>query len=106
MEERDVEDFEFRDLPDKTLLRVNDVARFLGVSLKTIYRWYHLGEIRGAKIKGSLRIYRASIVQLLGDRERLPDCAGSALPEIGTPVNRGAFRGDDGVNIPKAEETL
>ena len=38
--------------------------------MKTIYRWYHLGEIKGAKIKGSLRIYRASILNLLNESDQ------------------------------------
>jgi len=41
-----------RPVPNKILLRPNDVALFLGVSLKTVYRWYHLGEIKGTKITG------------------------------------------------------
>lgn len=55
----------FQDLPDKTLLRPNDVALFLSVSLKTVYRWYRLGAIQGIKVKGSLRIYRHSILKLV-----------------------------------------
>ena len=56
---------EFRDLPDKTLLRPRDVAAFLSVSLKTVYRWYRQGLITGIKVRGSLRIYRGSIVKLI-----------------------------------------
>jgi excisionase family DNA binding protein len=60
---------EFRDLPVKTLLRPDEVASFLDVSLKTIYRWYHSGFIEGVKFKRSLRIYRGSIVKLLDERD-------------------------------------
>jgi excisionase family DNA binding protein len=56
----------FQDLPDKTLLRPRDVAAFLSVSLKTVYRWYRQGSITGIKVRGSLRIYRGSIVKLIG----------------------------------------
>lgn len=60
-----MDNVKYRDLPDKTLLRPNDVASFLSVSLKTVYRWHRLGTIRGIKVKGSLRIYRDSIVKLV-----------------------------------------
>jgi excisionase family DNA binding protein len=68
-----VEETQFQDLPHKTLLRPNDVASFLSVSLKTVYRWYRLGEIKGTKIKGSLRIYRNSVLQLVDGNEPSPD---------------------------------
>ena len=48
-------------------MRPEEVARFLSVSLKTVYRWYHAGFIEGAKARGSLRIYRDSVVKLVGD---------------------------------------
>ncbi len=57
---------EYQDLPDKTLLRPDEVAMFLSVSSKTIYRWYRSGLIRGTKVKRSLRIYRDSILKLVG----------------------------------------
>ena len=57
---------EYQDLPDKTLLRPDEVAIFLSVSSKTIYRWYRSGLIRGTKVKRSLRIYRDSILKLVG----------------------------------------
>jgi excisionase family DNA binding protein len=60
-----VDIYKFQDLPDKTLLRPRDVAAFLSVSLKTVYRWYRQGSITGIKVRGSLRIYRGSIVKLI-----------------------------------------
>ena len=63
---------EFGDLPHKTLLRPDEVARFLSVSLKTVYRWYCSGLIEGAKVRGSLRIYRDSILKLVGEKDSLP----------------------------------
>ncbi|MGD0658315.1 MAG: helix-turn-helix domain-containing protein [Syntrophorhabdales bacterium] len=63
---------EFGDLPRKTLLRPDEVALFLSVSLKTIHRWYHSGLFEGAKVKGSLRIYRDSILKLVGEKDSLP----------------------------------
>jgi excisionase family DNA binding protein len=66
-----VDNVKYQDLPDKTLLRPNDVASFLSVSLKTVYRWHRLGTIRGIKVKGSLRIYRDSIMKLVYANEAL-----------------------------------
>ena len=63
---------DFEDLPRKTLLRPGEVALFLSVSSKTVYRWYRLGFIEGAKFKGSLRIYRDSILKLVDEKEALP----------------------------------
>ncbi len=61
----------YQDLPDKTLLRPHDVASFLSVSLKTVYRWHRIGTIQGIKVKGSLRIYRDSILRLINGNDVL-----------------------------------
>ncbi|MGD0232542.1 MAG: helix-turn-helix domain-containing protein [Syntrophorhabdales bacterium] len=53
------------DLPDKTLLRPDEVAEFLSVSMKTVYRWYRSGIIEGIKLNRALRIYRESILRLI-----------------------------------------
>ncbi len=58
----------FGDLPLKTLLKPDEVALFLSVSLKTIHRWYQSGLIGGVKAGRSLRIYRDSIVKLVGEK--------------------------------------
>ncbi|MGD0663725.1 MAG: helix-turn-helix domain-containing protein [Syntrophorhabdales bacterium] len=63
---------EFGDLPHKTLLRPDEVARFLSVSLKTVYRLYHSGLIEGVKANGSLRIYRDSLLKLVDEKDSLP----------------------------------
>jgi excisionase family DNA binding protein len=62
----------FDDLPQKTLLRPDEVALFLSVSLKTVYRWYRTGLIEGTKVKRSLRIYRDSILRLVDGRGSIP----------------------------------
>jgi excisionase family DNA binding protein len=59
-----VNNAQYRDLPEKSLLTPGDVALFLSISLKTVYRWHRSGTIRGIKLKGSLRIYRDSILNL------------------------------------------
>lgn len=51
---------------ENTLLRVGEAAELLSVSRWTIYRWVEEGRLRGTKIgKGSLRIFRQSIVDLI-----------------------------------------
>ena len=46
------------DLPDKDLLRPDEVAKFWRVSVKTIYRWIDLGIMPGVKKGGTVRIER------------------------------------------------
>jgi excisionase family DNA binding protein len=60
---------EYQDLPQKTLLRPDEVAIFLSVSLKTVYRWYRSGLIDGTKVKRSLRIFRTSVLRLVDGDE-------------------------------------
>lgn len=67
---------EFHDLPHKTLLRPDEVAIFLSVSLKTVYRWYRSGLIDGTKVKRSLRIYRDSVLRLIDGNGSYPDQEG------------------------------
>ncbi|MFH2074439.1 MAG: helix-turn-helix domain-containing protein [Pseudomonadota bacterium] len=43
-------------LPDKDLLRPDEVAAFWSVSVKTIYRWIDLGILPGVKKGGTVRI--------------------------------------------------
>ena len=66
------DDTEFEDLPPRTLLRPEEVARFLSVSLKTVYRWYRLGSIEGTKAARSLRIFRDSVVKLVDSEDASP----------------------------------
>lgn len=55
---------------NKTLLRVGEAANVLSVSRWTIYRWVEEGRLRGTKIgKGSLRIFRESVVSLIAHNE-------------------------------------
>lgn len=57
------------DLPNKTFLRVDEVARFFDVSPKTVYTWCELGLLRACNINGnSLRIFRDSIIELMEKR--------------------------------------
>jgi len=43
----------FDDLPEKSLLRPEEVAGFLSVSLRTVYRWYEMGLIQGTRLNRS-----------------------------------------------------
>jgi excisionase family DNA binding protein len=53
------------ELPLRTMLRPSEVASFLRVSERTVYRWFELGLIEGIRINKSLRISRGSILTLL-----------------------------------------
>jgi excisionase family DNA binding protein len=53
------------ELPPRTMLRPSEVASFLRVSERTVYRWFELGLIEGVRINKSLRITRGSILTLL-----------------------------------------
>jgi len=44
------------DLPDKDLLRPDEVAKFWRVSVKTIYRWIDMGVMPGVKKGGTVRV--------------------------------------------------
>jgi len=55
------------DLPEKTLIRPNEAAPFLGVSLSTVYRWCDCGELKAIKIRGTRRILRESILKHISD---------------------------------------
>jgi excisionase family DNA binding protein len=44
------------DLPDKDLLRPDEVAKFWRVSVKTIYRWIDIGVMPGVKKGGTVRV--------------------------------------------------
>jgi len=47
------------------LLRVRDAADFLAVSERTVWRMIALGELKTARVRRCLRIYRASLEQYL-----------------------------------------
>lgn len=45
-------------LPEKQMLRPDEVAEFWRVSVKTVYRWIDLGIIPAEKKGGALRVRR------------------------------------------------
>jgi excisionase family DNA binding protein len=58
----------FDELPRKTLLRPDEVAGFLNVSLRTIYRWYEMGVIEGTRLNRSVRIFRESVLKRVEEK--------------------------------------
>ncbi len=55
-----------KSLPDKTLLRPDEVAEFFDLSVKTIYNWVEAGVLKGSNPKGrSLRIFRQSVIDAI-----------------------------------------
>jgi excisionase family DNA binding protein len=54
----------FADLPEKTLLRPDEVAKFMSVHVVTVYRWADEGKVDSIKVGKVLRIYRESVVGL------------------------------------------
>jgi len=53
------------DVPNRKLLKPVEVAGFLGVSAKTIYRWCDMGLMESFKLNGSVRVLRASVLSFL-----------------------------------------
>lgn len=53
------------DLPEKTLLRPDEVAEFFSVSAQTIYMWCDSGTLDAIKVNGTTRIYRQSVLRVL-----------------------------------------
>lgn len=60
------------DLPEKTLLRPDEVAEFFSVDIKTVYNWNDNGILKGIKINGTLRIFRQSIINMIGNSDNTP----------------------------------
>lgn len=48
-------------LPEKELLRVDEVAAYFDVSTRTIYLWIDHGHLQAEKLAGSIRITLKSI---------------------------------------------
>ena len=48
-------------LPEKQLLRPDEAAALFGVTRQTVYNWCQDGTLESVKVKGVLRVTRASI---------------------------------------------
>lgn len=56
----------YKDLPNKSLLRIDEVACFFGVHQRTVMRWLDEGILEYIKPGGkTLRIFRESVVQVM-----------------------------------------
>lgn len=54
------------DLPEKSLLRVDEVARFFRVTPRTVYLWIERGKVQSRETPGGgVRIARESLVLFL-----------------------------------------
>jgi len=62
----------YQDLPKKTLLRPEEAAEFFSVDVKTVYAWCDDGTLQSMKIKGTMRIYRQSIMKALQGGDTAP----------------------------------
>jgi excisionase family DNA binding protein len=54
------------ELPNKELLRPGEVARYLSISVKTIYGWIAVGKLKAVKVGpyGLLRIERKEVLNM------------------------------------------
>jgi excisionase family DNA binding protein len=52
-------------MPDRGLLKPAEVAAFLGVSAKTVYRWCDMGLMESVRLNRSVRVPKASVVNFL-----------------------------------------
>ncbi|MFA5378632.1 MAG: helix-turn-helix domain-containing protein [Dehalococcoidia bacterium] len=50
-------------LPDKELLRPDEVAAYLGVDRKTVYLWVQLGKLEAVKYERLIRIPREAVIK-------------------------------------------
>lgn len=56
-------------LPVRKLLTPTEVARYLGVSVKTVYRWCEMGLLESVKLNTSVRIMHDSLIDFLRDKK-------------------------------------
>jgi excisionase family DNA binding protein len=59
------------DVPGGMLLKPVELAVFLGVSAKTVYRWCDMGLMESVKLNGSVRVLRNSVISFLRKADRL-----------------------------------
>lgn len=53
-------------LPEKELLRPDEVAAYLSVTVRTVYNWVEEGRLQRADIPSVMRIFRESVVKYVG----------------------------------------
>lgn len=52
-------------LPEKSLLRPDEVAAYFSLSVRTIYNWIESEKLEAFKICGTIRITKESVEKLL-----------------------------------------
>jgi excisionase family DNA binding protein len=65
-------DLSYNDLPQKTLLRPDEVADFLRLSRQSVHRLYESGEIEGIKTGKPLRLFRESVIMYMKKKNTEP----------------------------------
>ena len=60
-----------RDLPDKDLLRPDEVAEYFRISVKTVRRWIKKGTLASVKVNNIVRVPRSAAIALLKSRSGL-----------------------------------
>ncbi len=50
---------------DRTLLDIQETARYLHISISTLYRWVHQKKIKHVKIGSRVRFYKVILTNLL-----------------------------------------
>lgn len=50
------------ELPNKALLRPDEVAVYFSVKIRTIYGWINDGKIEAVKVGGTIRITRQAVL--------------------------------------------
>jgi excisionase family DNA binding protein len=56
-------------LPEKELLRPDEVAAYFSVTRRTVYNWIKEGKLESRKASSLVRIYRDSVLELLQKHE-------------------------------------
>jgi len=73
--EDEIRDSVNTELPNRKLLRVDEVARFFDVSERTVRLWLDHGLLKSGKMHGSLRVLKSSIeewLEKISKKENLP----------------------------------
>ncbi len=55
-------------LPEKPLLRADEVAKIFSVSIRTVYSWHQEGRIDAVKLPGGgIRIPRTCVIRIISE---------------------------------------
>ena len=76
---------EIKGLPDKDLLRPNEVAEYFSVSKRTIYQWCMEEKFKYCKPNGLLRIFRQSVLDLI---EKTKNAHIESIEKVGIKIKK------------------